>query len=241
MEYKYRQNFRSLNRAFLFFSFLFFFTIIQPSSAFAQTSDPWRQTNQRIFTFNDYFDQLLVRPMASTYNFFMPRVVRQGVGNFFSNVRDVNIAVNDLLQFKFQNALSDSGRVLINTTIGVGGLIDIASDLGLEKNEEDFGQTLGAWGVGSGPYVVLPVFGASNLRDSFGLVLDTLFNPIQYTDETSLKLTLFVVDEIDNRSTLLALDELISGDRYLFIREAYVQNREYLVNDGQIEDEFGSF
>ncbi len=216
---------------------LFLYT--PPSSA--QTYDPWRETNQRVFAFNDYFDQLLVRPIASTYTFFMPHIVRQGAGNFFSNVRDINVAVNDLLQFKFQDALQDSGRVLVNTTVGIGGLIDIASDLGLEKHEEDFGQTLGAWGVGSGPYVVLPVFGASNLRDSFGLILDTAFNPLQYIDETSAKLTLFVVEEIDSRSALLALDELISGDKYLFIREAYVQNREYLVNDGEIEDEFGAF
>ena len=207
----------------------------------AQTYDPWRETNQNIFAFNDYFDQLLVRPIASAYTLFMPRVVRQGVGNFFSNVRDINIAANDLLQLKFQAALSDSGRVMVNSTIGVVGIFDIASSLGLEKHEEDFGQTLGAWGVGSGPYLVLPVFGASNLRDSNGLVLDTAFNPIQYLDEVSLRLTLFAVEEIDSRSGLLALDELISGDEYLFIREASTQNREYLVNDGQIEDEFGSF
>ncbi len=182
----------------LAFSFFFLLLVFLSPVVSAQTYDPWREGNQRVFAFNDFFDQLLVRPIASTYTFFMPRVVRQGVGNFFSNVRDVNVAVNDLLQFKFQDALSDSGRILINTTIGVWGLIDVASDLGLEKHEEDFGQTLGAWGVGSGPYVVLPVFGASNLRDSFGLVLDTVFNPLQYIDEPSAKLSLFVVEEIDS-------------------------------------------
>ncbi|MDD9894523.1 MAG: VacJ family lipoprotein [Gammaproteobacteria bacterium] len=221
---------------------LIIIVLLLPSpSASAQTYDPWRETNQRVFAFNDYFDQLLVRPLASTYTFFMPRIVRQGIGNFFSNVRDVNVAVNDLLQFKFEDALQDSGRVLVNSTIGIGGVIDVASGWGLEKHEEDFGQTLGAWGVGSGPYLVLPVFGASNLRDSFGLILDTVFNPLQYIDATSAKFTLFVVEEIDSRAALLALDELISGYKYLFIREAYVQNREYLVNDGEIEDEFGSF
>lgn len=215
--------------------------ILIPLCSSAETYDPWRGANQNIYDFNDYFDQLLVRPIASTYTFFVPRMLRQGVGNFFSNVRDVDVAVNDLLQFKFHDALQDCGRVLINTTIGVGGLIDMASNLGLEKHEEDFGQTLGKWGVGSGPYMVLPVFGASSLRDSFGLILDTILNPLQYIDETSVKVSLFAVEEIDSRSALLALDELVGGDRYLFIREAYVQNREYLVKDGEIEDEFGSF
>ena len=142
---------------------------------------------------------------------------------------------------KLDAAVSDSSRFLINTTIGVGGVLDIASDLGFMKNEEDFGQTLGAWGVGTGPYVMLPVFGASNVRDSFGLVLDTLFNPIQYHDESSVRYPLLLLEELDRRASYLALDELVSGDPYLFIREAYVQRRVFLVNDGQIEDEFGSF
>lgn len=210
-------------------------------NSFAQTTDPWRNSNQKIFELNDYFDQLIVRPVASTYNLFVPRVARQGIGNFFSNIDDINVLVNDLLQFKFDAALNDSGRFLINSTLGVAGFMDIASGFGLFKNEEDFGQTLGYWGVNPGPYVMLPVFGGSNVRDSFGLVLDTLFNPIQYHDEASLRLTLFLVEETDLRSSLLALDELIVGDRYLFIREAYLQRRDYLVKDGQVEDGFGDF
>lgn len=215
------------------------FFVVSP--AIAQTDDPWRETNQRIFKLNDYFDQLIVRPVAASYTLFIPRVARQGIGNFFSNIDDINVFVNDLLQLKFDAAANDSGRLLINTTLGLGGFLDVASGFGLQKNEEDFGQTLGRWGVGSGPYVMLPVFGASNVRDSFGLVLDTLFNPIQYHEQESFRLTLFLVRETDSRSGLLALDELITGDRYLFVREAYVQRREYLVTDGQIEDEFGDF
>jgi phospholipid-binding lipoprotein MlaA len=207
----------------------------------AQTNDPWRDTNERIFAFNDFFDRILVRPVATTYTTFVPRFARQGIGNFFSNLNDINVFVNDLLQLKFDAALSDSGRFAINTTLGIVGFIDVASDLGLQKNEEDFGQTLGFWGVESGPYVVLPVFGSSNVRDSFGLVLDTLFNPIQYHDEAEVRLSLFVLQEIDTRASLLSLDELVSGNRYLFFREAYLQRREYLVADGQVEDEFGGF
>ena len=205
-----------------------------------QTNDPWMATNQRVFAFNDFFDRLLVRPVATAYSSFLPRFAQQGIGNFFSNLNDINVFVNDVLQLKMDAALSDSGRFLINSTIGLAGLLDVASDLGLQKNEEDFGQTLGYWGVGSGPYVVLPVFGASNVRDSFGFVLDNLFNPIQYQD-TAPRAGLILMQEIDTRSSLLALEELVGGDRYLFFREAYLQRRSYLVNDGVVEDEFGDF
>lgn len=212
-----------------------------PLFAHGQTTDPWRETNERIFAFNDFFDQLLVRPVANTYTIVLPRFARQGIGNFFSNLNDINVFVNDLLQLKFTAALNDSGRFFINSTLGVVGFVDVASGMGLRKNEEDFGQTLGFWGVASGPYVVLPVFGSSNVRDSLGLVLDTLFNPIQYHDEGEVRLVLFTLQEIDTRASLLSMDELVTGNRYLFVREAYVQRRQYLVNDGQIEDEFADF
>ena len=232
-----------LHKHFCFiFALVFVVTVnVALIPASAQTEDPWRTTNERVFRFDDFFDQLLVRPIANTYTLFVPRVARQGIGNFFSNIDDINVFVNDLLQLKFIAAVSDSGRFLINSTVGIAGVLDVASSLGLQKNEEDFGQTLGRYGIGTGPYVVLPVFGASNLRDSFGLVLDTLFNPIQYQDEASLRLILFLVEEIDTRSGWLALDELVSGNKYLFFREAYVQRREYLLSDGQVEDVFGSF
>lgn len=215
--------------------------LLAPVIAHGQTNDPWRETNERIFAFNDFFDQLLVRPVANTYTIVLPRFARQGIGNFFSNLNDINVFVNDLLQLKLDAALSDSGRFFINSTLGVVGFVDVASGMGLRKNEEDFGQTLGVWGIQSGPYVVLPVFGSSNVRDSFGLVLDTLFNPIQYHDDSEVRLGLFMLQETDTRASLLSMDELVTGNRYLFFREAYVQRREYLVNDGQIDDEFGDF
>jgi phospholipid-binding lipoprotein MlaA len=211
------------------------------ASVFAQTPDPWMRVNQKIFSFNDFFDRVLVRPIAITYTTFLPRPVRQGIGNFFSNIDDINVFANDLLQLKLNDALSDSGRFALNSTVGIGGFLDVASGFGLEKNEEDFGQTLGRWGVGSGPYVVLPVFGTSNVRDSFGLVLDTLFNPIQYYDKDKIRLPIFMLREIDTRASLLALDELVGGDKYLFFREAYVQRRQYLVNDGEVTDSFFDF
>ena len=209
--------------------------------AASQTSDPWREANTYVFKWNDYFDQLVVKPTAFAYTTFLPRFMRQGIGNFFSNVDDINVLANDILQLKFAAAAGDSGRLLVNSTVGVAGFLDVASSVGLRKNEEDFGQTLAAWGMDSGPYVMLPVFGASTVRDSFGLVIDTVFNPLQLIEDRSLRLGLFLLDETDSRSDVLALDELITGNRYLFIREAYLQRREYLINDGVLDDPFGDF
>ena len=211
------------------------------ASAQAESYDPWVEMNQHVFAVNDYFDQLLVRPIALTYTSITPRVLQIGVGNFFDNLQDVNIAINDFLQLKIQEGISDSSRVLINSTMGIGGLMDVATNLGLDRNEEDFGQTLGVWGVETGPYLFLPVFGASNLRDSFGLMVDAVFNPIRFLENIEARYSLYLMDELDFRSSLLAYDELIIGDRYLFVREAYVQNREYVVNDGEVTDEFGDF
>ena len=220
---------------------LFVAITVLASNAMAQTHDPWRVNNERIFKFNDFMDEIAVKPIARTYRLFVPRFGRQIIGNFFSNIDDINVFVNDLLQLKFDAAVSDSGRFLINSSIGLLGFFDVATGFELRKNEEDFGQTLAHWGVGTGPYVVLPVFGASNVRDSFGLVLDTLFNPMQYQDDESLRLTFWLLEELDARSRVLALDELIVGDEYLFIREAYIQRREFLISDGRNAEVFGSF
>jgi len=210
--------------------------------AVAQTNDPWESTNTRIYAFNKFLDRWMLRPVAVAYNKVTPDIVRQGVGNFFSNIDDINVLANDLLQLKFRDAASDSGRLLINTTVGIAGIIDVASSIGLTKNEEDFGQTFGRWGVGAGPYVMLPFFGPSSVRDSFGLVLDTMFNPIQYHDEDSVKTTLLLVEQLDNRASVLEMEGLITGDEYLFMREAYLQQREFLVNDGEVNyDDFDDF
>ena len=209
--------------------------------AVAQSPDPWIDNNRRIYALNDFFDRLIIRPVATTYRSLLPRFARQGVGNFFSNVDEINVFVNDLLQFKLGHAVSDTGRFVLNSTVGLGGFLDLASSVGLDKNEEDFGQTLAFWGVGAGPYLVLPVFGASNVRDTFGLVLDTAFNPMQYYRESALRYPLLLLEELDTRAAYLDLDDLVVGDRYLFIREAYVQRRNFLVKDGVVEDEFATF
>ena len=210
-------------------------------SAKSQDYDPWMRLNHHFFSVNDYFDQLLVRPIALTYTNVTPRFFQVGVGNVFDNLQDVNVAINDFLQFKIEDGLSDSGRIIVNSTIGIGGILDVATSMGLYRNEEDFGQTLGVWGFDAGPYVFLPIFGASNLRDSLGMIVDALFNPIRYIANIESRYALYLADELDFRSSLLAYDELIIGDRYLFVREAYIQNREYVVNDGEVINEFGDF
>ena len=220
---------------------LIFSLLVLSFSAKSQDYDPWMRLNKHFFSVNDYFDQLLVRPVALTYTNVTPRFFQVGVGNVFDNLQDVNVAINDFLQFKIEDGLSDSGRIIVNSTVGIGGILDVASGMGLYRNEEDFGQTLGVWGFDTGPYVFLPVFGASNLRDSVGMIIDALFNPIRYIENIESRYTLYLADELDFRSSLLAYDELIIGDRYLFVREAYIQNREYVVNDGEVINEFGDF
>ena len=220
---------------------MFAVSSVLASNAMAQTLDPWRVSNERIFNFNDFIDEIVVKPVARTYSLFVPRFGRQFIGNFFSNIDDINVFVNDLLQLKFDAAVSECGRFLINSSIGLFGFFDVATGFELRKNEEDFGQTLAHWGVDTGPYVVLPVFGSSNVRDSFGLVLDTLFNPVQYQNEESLRITFWLLEELDARARVLVLDELIVGDEYLFIREAYIQRRGFLISDGRNVEIFGDF
>lgn len=210
-------------------------------SAQAFANDPWEATNVRIYAFNKVVDGWLLRPVAIVYNNGVPTIIRQGIGNFFSNIDDVNVLANNVLQLKIQDAVSDSGRLLINTTVGIGGVIDVASSVGLAKNEEDFGQTFGRWGIGAGPYVVLPFFGPSSVRDSVGMVLDSMFNPIQYHNDDSTRNSLTVLKLIDNRASVLSMENLISGDEYIFLREAYLQQREYLVSDGAYYDDFDDY
>ncbi len=203
--------------------------------------DPFIDINRLVFEFNEYFDNLLLRPVAVAYVNFAPPPLRTGVNNFFGNVDDLNTMANNLLQGKIGDAVSDCGRILINTTVGLGGLIDVASELGLEKHQEDFGQTLGAWGVEPGPYVVLPIFGASSVRDTFGFVIDSFANPVYYLEDDKVRVSTYGVERVDWRMGLMQAEALVTGDSYLFVREAQFQNREYQVRDGEIDDPFGDF
>lgn len=204
----------------------------------AAENDPWENINRAIFNFNDTLDAYALKPVAEGYQKITPVVVQQGVSNAFRNIGDVGNLANDLLQGKMEHAGVDTSRVLFNTTFGVLGFIDVATRMGLQRNEEDFGQTLGTWGVNTGPYVVLPFFGPSNVRDGFGKIPDAFTKPYPYMNDMGARNALFAVDVIDTRSNLLSAEKLITGDKYVFIRNAYLQNREFLVKDGKVVDDF---
>lgn len=203
----------------------------------AQTADPWEGMNRGIFRFNDWTDARILRPTAVAYQTHVPGPIRQGVGNVFDNVGTPAVAVNQLLQGKPVRALSDGARFLLNTTVGLGGIFDVASGAGLKKHTEDFGQTFGRWGVGSGYYVVLPVMGSSNVRDAVGRVFDSFANPLRLLSPDTTRAGVVALSVVDLRADLLGVDELVVGDRYVFFRDAYEQRRTYLINDGVIESD----
>jgi phospholipid-binding lipoprotein MlaA len=199
--------------------------------------DPFESVNRAVFTFNENADEYVIKPVAEAYQFVLPEFVRTGVTNFFSNIGDVFVAVNNLLQGKPGNAANDIGRFLVNSTIGILGLFDVATDAGLEKNKEDFGQTLGVWGVPSGPYVVLPLFGPSSVRDTAGLALDIktdfILNSNQLNHDQKVGSTVLRV--VNQRANLLDASQLLEDaafDKYSFLRDSYLQRRRNQVYDG---------
>lgn len=225
----------------LYFIVLFFLSTISMGAMAEELDvDPWQGFNRAVFEFNETLDQYVAKPVAQGYQAITPQFVDTGISNFFSNLEDVLIIANDILQLKPMQALSDTGRFLVNSTIGVFGFFDVASHIGLEKHNEDLGQTLGYWGVGAGPYVMLPVLGPSNLRDALGLAGDTL-SGMGYTNiaETNAQAGgLWLLRNIDARADLIASEGLVSGERYSFFRSFYLQRRAYLIADGVVEDEF---
>ena len=197
--------------------------------------DPWESYNRAMFAFNDGVDRAIVRPLAEGYVAVVPSPARHGIGNFLANLNEVVVALNDLLQGKPGHAINDAARVVVNSTLGIVGLFDVASRMGLPKRNEDFGQTLGRWGVGTGPYFVIPVLGASSLRDAPARLVDMQVSPIHNHDEEGIRTSLLVLDAIDTRADLLPADRLLDeagGDRYVVVRDAWLSRREYLVHDG---------
>ncbi|GAB1392296.1 hypothetical protein MASR1M60_04590 [Rhodocyclaceae bacterium] len=197
--------------------------------------DPIEGFNRAMFAFNEGLDAAVIKPVAQGYEFVMPTPVRTGVTNFFGNIADLFIGVNNLLQGKPADAASDIGRVLVNSTIGILGLIDIASDMGMEKHEEDFGQTFGRWGAGDGAYVVIPVFGSRTVRDTAGLVLDVAADPVGHVDHVPTRNSLLALRIVDTRADLLPADKVIEEaalDKYAYVRDGYLQRRRNLIHDG---------
>jgi phospholipid-binding lipoprotein MlaA len=189
-----------------------------------------------MYTFNDSVDKAVVRPVAQTYKDYMPNLLQTGISNFFDNIGDLNVMVNNLLQFKIENAVSDFGRILWNSTVGIFGLIDVASHMGLQKHDEDFGQTLAVWGVPDGPYIVLPLLGPSNARDTVGLVGDIYVDPLfQIEEEGNVYWGAVILRFIDTRADLLSASRVLEQaaiDPYIFVRDAYLQHRRNLIYDG---------
>lgn len=212
--------------------------------------DPFEKFNRGVFAINDGIDKIMVKPVAEVYKEVVPKPVNKVVTNFFSNLDDVFVIANDVLQLKFKQAASDTARFLVNSSIGVLGIFDIATKMGFEKHNEDFGQTLGYWGIGSGPYIVLPLFGPSSVRDTIGWVGDIVLRPDYYyatsTDEQAryVLLTTSSIEIVDERAELLQLEAVFKAaalDKYSYIRDAYLARRKYLVYDGKPPEEDSVF
>lgn len=200
----------------------------------SEASDPLEPINRVAHNFNEDLDRALLRPIARGYARVMPEPVQIGVSNVFFNAKYPVTMVNNALQGKFVPAFSDLGRITLNTTLGIGGLFDPATAIGLERYDEDFGQTLGAWGVPSGIYVVVPFLGPYTLRDGIGSIVDDFAEPRSYLEDDSTRYGLWTGDKFDRRVRLLDADAVLdrTGDSYAFIRSAYLQRREFLVKDG---------
>lgn len=220
--------------------------VMLSTHVFAEASgnpdDPWEGFNRKMFAFNDTVDTYTLKPVAKGYKAITPDPVERGISRMFSNVGEVVNVVNDLLQGKFRQAGNDTGRFVINTTIGLVGFFDVADHFGLPKNDgEDFGQTLGVWGVDSGPYLVLPLFGPSTVRDGPARIVDRFINPINEIDHVPTRNQIYGAEVISTRADLLEAEKFVRGERYSFIRDAYLQRRQFLLSDGGVEDDFGDY
>ena len=198
-------------------------------------SDPLEPVNRSVDSFNQVVDRVALKPLAQGYDAVTAPEVKTVIGNFFSNLDDIAVAVNNLLQGKPKAAGSDITRFALNTTIGIVGLADVATELGFYKNDEDFGQTLGVWGVGSGPYLVLPLLGPSSLRDAPARFVDAPLDPLYHYDNTRARNSLLVINVVQTRARLLPATDLVDRialDKYAFVRDAYLKRRASLVRDG---------
>jgi phospholipid-binding lipoprotein MlaA len=209
---------------------------VQPSP-----QDPWESFNRSVFEFNEGLDAYVLKPVVAGYRFVLPEFVRDGVYNFFSNYSDIYTALHNLLQGKPADAFNDLMRVVVNTTFGLGGLIDMATPGGLEKHKEDWGQTLGVWGVPAGPYAVLPFFGPSSVRDTFGTVADLESDYLfSYVKNIGLRNSITGLRVVNARNTYYEAGDLLDGaaiDKYSFVRDAYIQRRQYQIHEGRDDEE----
>ena len=205
-----------------------------PMAERSDPRDPYENLNRKVFVVNQVFDQVLLKPVARGYSNYAPNFIQDTVGNFFGNLADVWTAVNNFLQGKPREGIQDTGRVAVNTVFGVAGLADVATKLGFPKHQEDFGQTLGVWGVKPGPYVMLPLFGPSTMRDALAKPLDLYADPLNLSTRSDVEYSLRAVRLVDDRARLLPTTDMIEKvalDPYQFVRDAHFQQREARVND----------
>ena len=203
--------------------------------------DPFQNINEKTHNLNQTLDLKVASPVARFYKRITPDFLEKGITNFTHNIEDLSIGINNILQGKFNEGLSDFSRFTLNTSIGLLGFIDIASDLGLTKHDEDFGQTLAVWGVPDGPYLVLPGLGPSTTRDTLAMIPDAFLTPLWLIDHDRTSYSLTAIDLIDTRARYLGLESVVIGDEYLFYRDAYLQSRNFEIKDGEVEDDFDDF
>jgi phospholipid-binding lipoprotein MlaA len=222
-----------------FFIKLILLLLLSPFT-FAEV-DPFQNINEKTHNLNQTLDLQVASPVARFYKRITPDFLEKGITNFTHNIEDLSIGINNILQGKFNEGLSDFSRVTLNTSIGLLGFIDIASDLGLTKHDEDFGQTLAVWGVPDGPYIVLPGLGPSTTRDTLAMIPDAFLTPLWLIDHDRTSYSLTAIDLIDTRARYLGLESVVIGDEYLFYRDAYLQSRNFEIKDGEVEDDFDDF
>ena len=224
-----------MKKAFFVLLSLFYFSIL------LSEIDPFQDLNEKTHNLNRNLDDSIATPVAKVYKTITPDFIELGVTNFTDNIEDVNIALNNLLQGKIKDGFSDIFRFTLNSTIGLFGFFDIASEMGLEKHSEDFGQTLAVWGVSEGPYIVLPLLGPSSLRDTLARIPEAFMTPLLLIDHERTGYELTAIDLLEKRARYLGLETIVIGDEYLFYRDAFFQSREFDIKDGNIEDDFDEF
>ncbi|MFL2699403.1 MAG: VacJ family lipoprotein [Gammaproteobacteria bacterium] len=202
-----------------------------------EINDPFEDINRVTHNINDTLDNAIAKPVAEVYGEITPEFIQNRVTRFFKNLAEVDTFINQLLQGKPKLALNDFGRFTINSTIGLYGLFDPATKLGLQAHDEDFGQTLGVWGVPDGPYIVLPVIGPSNARDLLSRPISSFLSGTFAMTDTDVKITLTLLDAIETRERYLDFEAMMTGDVYTFMKDAYVQSRDYEILDGEVEDD----
>jgi len=218
--------------------FLFIFPLLAAPLILAEVNDPLEKVNRTFFNINEKVDEVALKPIALTYS-KTPDPIKNGITNFFRNLKEIDNTLNQVLQGKPKYAVNDLSRFLINSTLGVGGFLDPASSMGLERHDEDFGQTLGLWGVSPGPYLMVPFLGPSSTRDLLSRPISSFLEVTFHMDDSNVRLSLSALDAIETRERLLEVESLLSGDKYNFVRDSYSQSREYEIKDGlNVEDAF---